>query len=85
MLTGKKVVDIQTHEFGVKVISADSDVYEGDIVIGADGVNSTVRRHMWDEVALKSPTQVQQESTGNNIADPTHLSYTDRCVASYVL
>lgn len=46
ILTGKKVTDIiQTCE-GVQVHCADNTVYDGSIVIGADGVNSLVRRTM---------------------------------------
>jgi 2-polyprenyl-6-methoxyphenol hydroxylase-like FAD-dependent oxidoreductase len=70
VLTTKKVVDIQTNKLGVKVITADGAVYEGDIVVGADGVHSTVRRCMWKDVESKNPTLVAKESTGNIAAPP---------------
>lgn len=72
VLTKKKIVDIQANELGVKVITSDGDVYEGDIVVGADGVNSTVRRCMWKDVESKHPNLVAKESTGDTAA-PTHF------------
>jgi 2-polyprenyl-6-methoxyphenol hydroxylase-like FAD-dependent oxidoreductase len=65
-------VDIRTNKLGVEVITADGGVYEGDIVVGADGVNSTVRRCMWKDAKSKNPTLVAKESTGD-IAGPYSL------------
>jgi 2-polyprenyl-6-methoxyphenol hydroxylase-like FAD-dependent oxidoreductase len=50
LLTNKKVANIEENEQGVKVTTKDGSVYEGDIVIGADGIWSTVREHMWKEM-----------------------------------
>lgn len=36
--------DIQSNENGVKVFCEDGSVYEGDLVLGADGVNSKTRQ-----------------------------------------
>ena len=47
LLANKAVVSIEDDEHGVKVTTKDGSVYEGDIVIGADGVWSTVRQAMW--------------------------------------
>lgn len=46
MLTKKRVVDIDVSEDGVRVVCADGSTQEGSIVIGADGVRSTVRDHL---------------------------------------
>ncbi|KAK8099895.1 hypothetical protein PG999_010269 [Apiospora kogelbergensis] len=46
ILTGKKVVDIQTTRDGVQVHCLDNTTYEGSIVIGADGVHSKTRGFM---------------------------------------
>ncbi|KEZ40773.1 FAD binding domain-containing protein [Scedosporium apiospermum] len=43
VLTNKEVVSIDTYDHGVKVRCLDGSVFEGSIVIGADGVHSTVR------------------------------------------
>jgi 2-polyprenyl-6-methoxyphenol hydroxylase-like FAD-dependent oxidoreductase len=46
ILTSKRCVDIESNADSVKVTTADGSVYTGDIVIGADGVHSTVRKSM---------------------------------------
>lgn len=46
VLTNKKVNNVQSDENGVKVFCEDGSVYEGDLVLGADGVNSHTRRVM---------------------------------------
>lgn len=50
VVLGKKIVGVEQEdgENGpVKVTCADGSVFEGDLVIGADGVRSTVRKEMW--------------------------------------
>jgi len=49
----KKVTAIETHANGVKVACADGSIFEGAMVIGADGANSTVRWLMEDKAAQK--------------------------------
>lgn len=47
ILTGKKVVSVRTLPDGVEVHCADGSIFTGDIVAGADGVYSRIRREMW--------------------------------------
>ena len=44
--TDKQVTAIETNDQGVKVVCADGSSFEGSMVIGADGVHSTVRELM---------------------------------------
>ncbi|KAL7914936.1 hypothetical protein GGI35DRAFT_435620 [Trichoderma velutinum] len=46
ILTGKKVLDIQSGEKEVKVVCDDGSIYEGSLVLGADGVHSQTRKIM---------------------------------------
>ncbi|KAK4075352.1 uncharacterized protein Triagg1_4473 [Trichoderma aggressivum f. europaeum] len=46
ILMGKKVLDIQSGEKKVKVVCDDGSTYEGDLVLGADGVHSQTRKIM---------------------------------------
>jgi 2-polyprenyl-6-methoxyphenol hydroxylase-like FAD-dependent oxidoreductase len=46
ILTGKKVVSIETKADGVKVLCSDGTSEEGSLVIGCDGVHSPVRGMM---------------------------------------
>lgn len=42
----KRVTDVEVHDTGVTVHCADGSSHQGSIVLGADGVHSTVRRVM---------------------------------------
>lgn len=46
ILGGKQVASIETTAEGVKVTCKDDSVYEGSMVVGADGANSTVRKEL---------------------------------------
>lgn len=52
VFTNKKLGSIKTHGAGVTVACTDGSVYNGSIVVGADGVHSTTR-HLMREAALK--------------------------------
>ncbi|OQD88432.1 hypothetical protein PENANT_c004G10399 [Penicillium antarcticum] len=46
--TNKRVTKVEHFSEKVRIHCADQSVFEGDMVVGADGVRSTVRREMWD-------------------------------------
>lgn len=45
--TEKKVVRVEHREDGVQLHTADGGVACGDVVIGCDGIHSTIRSEMW--------------------------------------
>lgn len=47
ILTSKKVISVRTLPDGVEVHCGDGSIFTGDIVAGADGVHSQIRREMW--------------------------------------
>ena len=47
ILTSKEIVCVTHIPGGVTVQAKDGSTYTGDILIGADGIHSTVRREMW--------------------------------------
>lgn len=65
LLSGKHVQTIEDDENGVTVTTKDGSVYKGNIVIGADGVWSRVRRSMWEAMERDGQTKdVAQEKKG---------------------
>ncbi|KAL4946754.1 hypothetical protein BDV06DRAFT_229653 [Aspergillus oleicola] len=80
VLTNKKVVRVDHHPDGVKVHCSDQSVFEGDLIVGADGVRSVVRRQMWEymeskglekEVAEERQRMVSSYSCVFGISTPT--------------
>ncbi|KAH8128209.1 hypothetical protein ACSS6W_010986 [Trichoderma asperelloides] len=57
VLTGKDIVDIISSNSGVTVKCADGTIYEGSIVIGADGAHSKVRSIMRQMALEEDPTR----------------------------
>lgn len=47
VITGAKVQTVNTLLGGVEVATLDGQVFKGDLVVGADGVYSTIRQEMW--------------------------------------
>lgn len=47
VLTNKRVTRVDSVEGGVRVFTEDGFEYTGDIVVGADGIHSAVRKEMW--------------------------------------
>ncbi|PYI08876.1 FAD/NAD(P)-binding domain-containing protein [Aspergillus sclerotiicarbonarius CBS 121057] len=62
VLISKKVTSVKQSPEKVLVHCEDNSVFEGDIVVGADGVRSTVRQHMWDYMEAQGfTTEVSKE------------------------
>lgn len=55
LLLNKSVEKVTTTEAGATVETKDGDVFEGDIVVGLDGIRSTVREEMWRIASKASP------------------------------
>ncbi|KXH43032.1 FAD binding domain-containing protein [Colletotrichum simmondsii] len=47
VLTSQRVVSVDFTESGAHVTTKDNKIFSGDIVVGADGIHSTVRKEMW--------------------------------------
>lgn len=49
IITSKAVVKVEQIQSSgkIRVITSDETVFEGDILVGADGIHSSVRREMW--------------------------------------
>ncbi|KAI9785106.1 MAG: hypothetical protein M1816_000517 [Peltula sp. TS41687] len=61
ILTNKRVVGVTETDDGVRVEAKDGTFYEGDIVIGCDGVHSTVRDIMWENANKAIPGYITAE------------------------
>ncbi|KAH0426457.1 FAD binding domain protein [Colletotrichum camelliae] len=47
VLTSKRAVSVEILESSAQVTTKNGEVFSGDIVVGADGIHSTVRKEMW--------------------------------------
>ncbi|KAL2807716.1 FAD binding domain protein [Aspergillus granulosus] len=56
--TGNGVASIEETTHGVRVTLADGSVEEGDMVVGCDGVASTVRQKMWENANRAVPGMI---------------------------
>jgi 2-polyprenyl-6-methoxyphenol hydroxylase-like FAD-dependent oxidoreductase len=64
LLVNKQVERVDHSTEGVIVRCKDGSSYDGDIVVGADGVFSKVRKEMWRLAEKKLPELVQKERNG---------------------
>lgn len=65
MLLNKKVKKVWHLEQGVVVECEDGSSYDGDIVIGCDGVHSKIRQEMWRLAAEDSPDHFPEKERGS--------------------
>ncbi|KAL4881328.1 hypothetical protein BJY04DRAFT_227936 [Aspergillus karnatakaensis] len=63
ILVGKSVVSVDQERGGngVSVQTQDGSTYNGNLVVGADGVHSLVRREMWRHAEAESPGLITAE------------------------
>ncbi|CAG7991652.1 unnamed protein product [Penicillium salamii] len=61
ILTNKRVTRVEHFSDKVQVHCTDESVFEGDIVVGADGVRSTIRQEMWRHMDSVVPEQAKKE------------------------
>ncbi|GKT69016.1 FAD/NAD(P)-binding domain-containing protein [Colletotrichum tofieldiae] len=65
IVTKKRIKAIKNIESRVTVTVEDGSTYSGDILVGADGIHSTVRRKMWPVSKLKHNTAQSTENAGS--------------------
>ncbi|KAH7393459.1 hypothetical protein BKA64DRAFT_577828 [Cadophora sp. MPI-SDFR-AT-0126] len=61
VLTSKRVTDVQVSDSGVLVTCKDGSSYDGDIVVGTDGIHSAVRGKMQDYIELSRPGAAEKD------------------------
>ncbi|KAL4940629.1 hypothetical protein BDV06DRAFT_230222 [Aspergillus oleicola] len=93
IVTNTRVSEVQSSESSARVITENGTVYEGDIVMGADGVHSLVRREMWRLADLKQPGSIPRHEKTNmaveyccvyGISSPIAGLRGGECVNSYM-
>lgn len=60
MHLGKEVVEVQQLDSTMRVITKDGCSYEGDLIVGADGVHSSIRSEMWRIADTLEPGLITQ-------------------------
>ncbi|KAK4184073.1 hypothetical protein QBC35DRAFT_68914 [Podospora australis] len=60
-LAGKEIIDVLQDAQGVTAVCKDGSRYRGDVLVGCDGVRSTVKRKMWDLAEKEFPDAVNSD------------------------
>jgi 2-polyprenyl-6-methoxyphenol hydroxylase-like FAD-dependent oxidoreductase len=72
VLTTKRVQGVEITDDDVVVRTSDGSFYEGDILVGADGIHSTVRGEMWKIANKQSPGWIPSiEASGKDYVYPS--------------
>jgi 2-polyprenyl-6-methoxyphenol hydroxylase-like FAD-dependent oxidoreductase len=61
VLVGKRIDRIYHQDHGITVHCTDGSIFEGDIIAGADGVNSSTRHQMWNTADEQEPGAIPKE------------------------
>lgn len=62
ILTSKRVAGVEHHNTGVVVSCEDGSVFEGDIVVGADGIHSRIRNLMHQHMETIEPGSSRKDA-----------------------
>ncbi|TVY36536.1 FAD-dependent monooxygenase [Lachnellula subtilissima] len=70
ILTSKEVKKVEMTDSGVVVTTSDKSSYKGDILVGADGIHSSVRGEMWRIANEKSPGWIPSDEHSGEFPVP---------------
>ncbi|OGM41446.1 zeaxanthin epoxidase [Aspergillus bombycis] len=70
VLTSRRVQTVYTSQSHVTVTTTEGQSYKGGIVVGADGIHSTIRRQMWEEARKIDPSEENGMQSLNIKATP---------------
>lgn len=86
ILTKKQVKKVDLTDDGVLVTTSDKSTYKGDILVGADGIHSSVRGEMWRIANEMSPGWIPvDEHSGEFTSLDECEGYTDLTQLSLVI
>lgn len=54
----KEVIRVESSDNGIMAITRDGSYYEGDLIVGADGIHSKVRSEMWRLADARRPGHI---------------------------
>ena len=60
----QQIVDIKQDEQGVTIVTSNKEVFQGDILVGADGVRSTVRQLLYNQMLDKGMALPVSDTNG---------------------
>jgi 2-polyprenyl-6-methoxyphenol hydroxylase-like FAD-dependent oxidoreductase len=67
VLTSQRVQSIEHGESNVTVTTSSGQSFTGNIVVGTDGIHSTVRQEMWKQAQKIDPEWIDPEEESGKI------------------
>lgn len=61
VLVNQGVVDVETYPGGVQVHTKNNDTFTGEILVGADGIHSTVRKAIYNIAEREKPGHLSKK------------------------
>lgn len=68
ILPNKRVTRVELINGGARVHTKDGDTFDGDIVVGADGIHSKIRDEMWRIGKEQSPGYFPQDEASRMLS-----------------
>jgi FAD dependent monooxygenase len=84
ILTGKDVVELKGLSDGVCAVTSDGSVYEGNIIVGADGVHSRVRSEIWRWADKEFPGSLSATERNSKYPLPSPIAFVSREILEFI-
>lgn len=69
VLPSHAIADIRRYDGGVEVSTANGSKFTGEILVGADGIHSVIRKEMWETANREHPGELPIQELEGEFGD----------------